>query len=55
MLWQVSGWIAWAVAAVIFIWLVWDFFRINAKYDENVLLSSREGIDELFASEKEGR
>lgn len=53
MLWDYSGWIASIVAAAIFLWLVWDFVRINVKYDESVLLSSREGVDELFASGKE--
>ena len=52
-MWQISGWIAWGLAVAIFGWLVWDFFRVNTTYDESVLLSSREGIDELFASEKE--
>ena len=50
-MWQISGWIAWALSAAIFIWLIWDFFRVNMKYSESVLLSSREGVDELFASE----
>ncbi len=27
---------------------MWDFFRVNFKYSEEVLLSSREGVDELF-------
>jgi hypothetical protein len=50
-MWEISGWVAWIVAAVIFIWLVWDFFRVNMKYSEDVLLSSREGVDELFPTE----
>jgi hypothetical protein len=50
-MWAISGWIAWIVSAVIFIWLVWDFFRVNMKYNEDVLLSSREGVDELFPTE----
>jgi hypothetical protein len=50
-MWAISGWVAWILSAVIFIWLVWDFFRINTKYSENILLSSREGVDELFPTE----
>lgn len=50
-MWEISGWLAWALAVIIFIWLVWDFFRINFTYKENVLLSSREGVDELFPTE----
>jgi hypothetical protein len=40
---------AWVVSIAIFAWLIWDFFRINMRYPEEVLLSSREGVDELFA------
>ncbi len=50
-MWAISGWVAWVLSAVIFIWLVWDFFRVNLKYSEDVLLSSREGVDELFPTE----
>jgi hypothetical protein len=31
------------------VWMVWDFFKVNTSYSEDVLLSSREGVDELFA------
>jgi hypothetical protein len=47
-MWEISGWIAWAISAAIFIWLAWDFIMVNAKFREEVLLSSREGVDELF-------
>lgn len=50
-MWAISGWVAWIISAVIFIWLVWDFCRVNMKYSEDVLLSSREGVDELFPTE----
>lgn len=50
-MWQIAGWVAWVVSAVVFIWLIWDFVRVNTEYEENVLLSSREGVDELFAKE----
>lgn len=50
-MWLVAWVLAWIVSAVIFILLVWDFVRVNATYSEDVLLSSREGVDELFASQ----
>ena len=34
---------------LILAWMVWDFFKVNIGYSEDVLLSSREGVDELFA------
>jgi hypothetical protein len=42
------GWIAWAVSAAIFGWILFDFFAVNSKFNESLLLSSREGVDELF-------
>jgi hypothetical protein len=50
-MWEVSGWVAWALSAIIFAWLIYDFFRVNIKYGEAVLLSSREGVDELFPNQ----
>ncbi len=46
--WQASVWAAWIISGAIFLWLIVDFFRVNLKYSETVLLSSREGVDELF-------
>ncbi len=47
-MWVVSGWVAWIISGAIFIWLIADFFRTNVRYTEQQLLSSREGVDELF-------
>jgi hypothetical protein len=47
-MWVISGWIAWAVSAAIFLFLIVDFFRVNTRFSEEQLLSSREGVDELF-------
>jgi len=49
-MWDFLGWAAGIISAAIFLWLAWDFFAVNSKYDENVLISSREGMDELFPS-----
>ena len=50
-MWEISGWVAWVVSTAIFLWLGWDFLRVNASYSEDVLLSSREGVDELFGNQ----
>ena len=34
---------------LLFLWMAWDFFVVNTDFGEDVLLSSREGVDELFA------
>ena len=47
-MWQILGTAAWVVSAAIFLWMIWDFFNVNTKYGEDVLVSSREGLDELL-------
>ena len=47
-MWDILVPLAWIISAAIFLWLAWDFFFVNRSYSEEVLLSSREGIDELF-------
>ena len=47
-MWDMLGWAAWIISAAIFLWLLVDFARVNARYGEEALLSSREGVDELF-------
>jgi hypothetical protein len=49
-MWDILATLAWIISAAIFLWLAWDFFVTNAKYDESVLISSREGLDELLAA-----
>jgi len=39
---------AWIVSALVFGWIVWDFLKINLKFGEDTLISSREGVDDLF-------
>ena len=50
-MWEMSGWVAWILSAAIFGWLIYDFFKVNLKFSESVLTSSREGVDELFPTE----
>ena len=47
-MWDILGTAAWVFSAIIFLWLIWDFFVVNSKYGEDVLVSSREGMDELL-------
>jgi hypothetical protein len=47
-MWEILGTAAWVVSAAIFLWMIWDFFNVNTKYGEDVLVSSREGLDELL-------
>jgi hypothetical protein len=54
-MWASLGWIAWAVSAILILWMVWDFLKVNRSFGEDVLLSSREGVDELFAESSKAR
>jgi hypothetical protein len=54
-MWSILGPLAWAISAVILVWMVWDFFKVNTSYSEGVLLSSREGVDELFADSSKSK
>jgi hypothetical protein len=47
-MWDILANIAWVISAAIFLWMAWDFFAVNSKYSEDVLVSSREGLDELL-------
>jgi hypothetical protein len=47
-MWDFLASAAWIVSAVIFGWMIWDFFVVNSKYGDNLLVSSREGMDELL-------
>ena len=41
---------AWAISAILLLWMLWDAFRVSQQYSEDVLTSSQEGVDELFGS-----
>ncbi|MFO1038075.1 MAG: hypothetical protein U1E45_14655 [Geminicoccaceae bacterium] len=46
-IWQLTEYAAWAVSALIFLWMILDAIRVGKDYSEDVLLSSREGELEL--------
>lgn len=52
-LWNVLEWAAWAISAGLMLWMLVDAARVGASYDERTLLSSREGVDELFTKDAE--
>lgn len=47
-MWILLEYAAWAIATLLLLWMVMDAARVNREFDEDVLLSSREGIDELL-------
>lgn len=53
--WDILTYIAWILSAVLLLWMLMDAIRVNREYDEDLLISSREGADELLeADEREG-
>ncbi len=51
MFWTLFTYAAWGISALIAIWMLLDAFRVGQEYDEDVLVSSREGADELLDKE----
>jgi len=51
-MWDALEWAAWIVSAILFGWMAYDAFVVGRDYNEDLLLSSREGLDELFAEKK---
>ncbi|MFD2739486.1 hypothetical protein ACFSUD_07905 [Sulfitobacter aestuarii] len=47
-MWIILEYLAWAVSAAILLWMVADAARVNRLYDEDTLMSSVEGVDELL-------
>lgn len=48
-IWTLMEYAAWILSAALLLWMVADMVRVNREYDEDLLLSSREGADELLA------
>lgn len=46
--WDVLTYIAWGLSAIMLVWMVVDAFMISSQYDEEFLMSSREGEDEVM-------
>lgn len=47
-MWTILEYAAWAVSAVILLWMLADATRVNREFDEDMLMSSKEGVDELL-------
>jgi hypothetical protein len=53
-IWQIMEWAAWVVSALLFGWMLLDFVKTDREFGEDQLLSSREGVDDLFGEAKKG-
>lgn len=50
--WNILEWIAWILSAIMLIWMVADAWRVGRQFSEAQLLSSREGVDDLFGDQQ---
>jgi len=47
-IWKVFEWAAWIISAILLLYIFVDMIRVGMQYPEELLLSSREGVDELM-------
>ena len=52
--WDILSYAAWIISAGLLLWMLMDAIRINREYDEDLLISSREGADELLEADEKG-
>ena len=45
---HVLEWAAWAISAILAVWMLWDMLKTGREYDEEFLTTSVEGTDELL-------
>jgi hypothetical protein len=46
-IWDILSYAAWIGAGLFLLWIVVDAIKVSITYDEDLLMSSREGLDEL--------
>lgn len=51
-IWDIFTYGAWIISAALLLYIVVDTFMVSARYSEDLLLSSREGEDELLIDEE---
>ena len=42
-LWTILGYVAWGLSAILLAWMLVDALLVSSQYDEEYLMSSREG------------
>lgn len=52
--WQMLEYAAWGVSALLGLYMVVDWLRVDSTYSEEVLTSSREGELEAMTEEQKG-
>jgi hypothetical protein len=50
-MWITLSYASWVISAVLVLWMLYDWFKTDTTYSEEVLTSSREGELEAVAEE----
>ena len=53
-IWQILEYVAWALSALMLLWMLRDAWKVGQEHSEEELLSSKEGVDELFGAGQKG-
>lgn len=46
--WDLLSYAAWIIASLLLLWILADAISVSRQFDEELLVSSREGSDELL-------
>lgn len=49
--WNMLEYAAWGISGALILWMLIDAMRVGSEYDASVLVSSREGADELLETQ----
>jgi hypothetical protein len=47
--WSILTYAAWSASAIMLVWMVIDAIMVSSQYDEEYLMSSREGAEDEVA------
>jgi hypothetical protein len=47
-IWDIMTYAAWGISGLLLLWMLADMIRVDREYEEDLLMSSREGVDELI-------
>lgn len=51
--WDILSYAAWIVSGLLLMWILVDAISVSREFDEDLLVSSREGADELMEQIKQ--
>lgn len=46
--WDILSYAAWIISGLLLLWILVDAINVSREFDEELLISSREGVDEVL-------